>query len=77
MRTPTEARRDGESTLARKGFVRGIGREAATWTNNETGEVGRMVYIPDASGSIVEIKFQGPPVDGVLPTPHALVRYSD
>lgn len=76
MRTPTEARRDGETALARRGFVRGVGREAATWTNNETGEVGRMVYVPDASGSIVEIKFQSPPVDGLLPTPSSLVRYN-
>lgn len=75
MRTPAEARRDGETALAKLGYVRGVGRECATWTNIETYDVGRMVYIPGPDGSIVEIRFQRPPVDGVLPSQTLILAY--
>lgn len=75
MRTPAEARRDGETALAKLGYVRGYGRESTTWTNHETGDVGRMAYIPGPDGSIAEIRFQRPPVDGVLPAQTLILAF--
>jgi hypothetical protein len=75
MRTPAEARRDGETALAKLGYVRGFGRDAATWTNNETGDVGRMAYVPGPDGSIAEIRFQRPPVDDILPAQTLLITF--
>jgi hypothetical protein len=77
-RTVTEARREGETALAKRGFVRGVGRDVATWFNHETGEVGRLQYVPDHNGDpsqIVEVRFQAPPVDGLLPNPTTLIKF--